>query len=66
MHVNLEINHTSTGQVDGHLYRDGASSAPQRYCGWLELIALLEAPDQAVPTDNQETNIAGAPPPPLP
>ncbi len=43
----IELNHMGDEQVEGTVSQEGTDQ-PQGFCGWLELLGLLEAP-QALP-----------------
>jgi hypothetical protein len=44
----LDLRHTDQG-VEGKILREGAAAA-EPFCGWLELLRLLEAPEPAMPS----------------
>ncbi len=47
MRFTVEL-HYIDGNVEGEVLREGAAE-PERFSGWLELLRLLEAPDQPEP-----------------
>ena len=54
----LDIRHTDQG-VEGEVLREGTAAA-EPFCGWLELLRLLEVRDPSIPS------AAGPDPPSVP
>ena len=58
MHFVVELNYTADG-VSGEITREG-SGLPEPFCGWLELLRLLEPPQLEDPGSRDTESGAGA------